>query len=415
MFNTDSWQEIFDSLTRHKLRTSLTAFGVFWGIFMLVNLMGVGVGLKNGAEANIGRLNNAVYVWASRPTSIPYRGLTKGRSIGLDDDDLQALLLRIPEIDLIAQKNSMGSQFATHKNNGESFEISGIVPIELPAKGFRLLAGRFFNDFDQNQSRKNVVIGQRVREVLFAEEDPIGQAISIWGVSFMVVGVVQPSALNGWAQRDMSTIFLPHNTLRKTFNQRDAIHVMMITPKPGVNSAQLENKIVPLLQERHWVHPNDKGVIRSYNVQKDYNEIQSLFGGITAFSWIVAIGTIIAGVVGVGNIMLITVKERTREIGIRKALGATPANIIGTILQESLAITLISGYAGLVCGVATIELIGRLASNNKGGIGTFVNPQVSFSTAATAILILVVAGAFAAYLPARKAASVDPVIALQDE
>lgn len=416
MLDADAWREIFENLRRHKLRSILTAFGVFWGIFMLVNLMGVGQGLKNGAESNIGQLKNAVYIWTGRPTSIPYKGLTKGRYAALNDEDVAALAARIPAIDVIAPGNGMGTQFTTRKDKVDSFEINGLLPVELTTKGYILNEGRFLNQYDLDDERKNVVIGQRVREMLFdADENPIGEQIQFLGVTFMVVGVISPSALSGWAQRDLSKIFLPQSTLRKTFGQKDRIHRILITPKEGVEAAVVEEAVVKLLQERHKVHPKDRGVIGSYNIQKDYNRIQSLFGGITAFSWVVAIGTIIAGVVGVGNIMLISVKERTREIGIRKAIGATPTKIIGAIVQESLIITLVSGYAGLVAGVLSIELIAKIAANAKGGTGTFLNPQVSFGTALIAILVLIIAGCCAAYLPARKAAAVDPVIALQDE
>lgn len=415
MIDRDSWREILDSLSRHKLRTTLTAFGVFWGIFMLVNLMGVGSGLKNGAEANMGSLKNAVFIWSGRPTSIPFKGLSRGRYVGLNDADLEALRARIPELDVIAPGNGIGTQYTVYENKGDSFDIDGIAPVELRAKGYELLDGRFLNDFDQQERRKNVVIGERVREVLFADENPLGKQIQIRGVPFMVVGIIKPSALNNWAQRDTLKIFLPHSTIRKTFNQGDRVYRLLITPKEGGDAVELEKDVVALLQERHKVHPKDAGVIGSYNAQKDYNRVQNLFTGINVFSWIVAIGTIIAGVVGVSNIMLITVKERTREIGIRKALGAPPSSIVATILQESLAITLIAGYAGLAVGVGSVELIDAVASNAKGGFGTFLNPQVSFSTALVAIGVLLVAGSFAAYLPARRAAAVDPVIALQDE
>lgn len=416
MFDRDAWQEILDSLSRHKLRTVLTAFGVFWGIFMLVNLIGVGKGLRNGAEANIGTLKNAVYIWSSRPTSIPYKGLTIGRYVALRDNDLLAIQQKIPEADIIAPKNGYGNQYTVYKNRSDSFELTGITPVEFIAKGYDLLQGRFLNQHDQDFERKNVVIGERVREVLFSdEENPIGKQITVLGIPLTVVGVLSPSALNGWAQRDLSKVFMPHSTLRKTFNQKDRVFSFFVTPKPGFDAFELEQKVIKLLYERHKIHPKDYGVIGSHNSQKNYLKIENLFTGISVFSWIVAVGTIIAGAVGVGNIMLITVKERTREIGIRKALGATPMTIVATIVKESLAITLIAGYTGLFAGVMSLELIDKLASNTKGGMGTFLNPQVSFSTALIALFVLTLAGCLAAWLPAQKAASVDPVIALQDE
>jgi ABC-type antimicrobial peptide transport system, permease component len=275
------------------------------------------------------------------------------------------------------------------------------------------LEGRYLNRFDLMEERKSVVIGRRVKELLFEEdESPIGQRIKILGVQFQVVGVVEPSALNNWAQRELTRIYMPQYTLRKAFNQGSQVHSFSVTPVSGVDAAIVEKNVTNLLLRRHRVHPDDKGVIGSWNSQAQYDRVQSLFTGIAFFSWFVAIGTIIAGVVGVGNIMLITVKERTKEIGIRKALGATPASIISAIVQESLAITFLAGYAGLVAGVLVVELVDTFASDPN---TTFLNPEISFSTAIWAILVLLFAGAVASILPARRAANVNPVVALQDE
>lgn len=415
IFDSDLWQEIFDSIGRHKLRTLLTAFGVFWGIFMLVNLVGVGNGLRNGAEANMS-VKNAIFIWSGRPTSIPYKGLSKGRSMRMTDADIDALRNDVPGIDIVAPGNGMGLQFTQHGVKNDSFDISGIWPVEFVTKGYDLLEGRFINVNDLTAGRKTAVIGERVRKVLFdAKEPAVGETIEILGVQFKVVGVVKPQALNNWAQRDLNKIFLPHTTLRQTFNQRDTVHRLLITILPGFDAYQVERDVVASLQKRHKIHQKDRAVVGSYNAKKDVDRVNSLFQGIRVFSWFVAVGTIIAGAVGVGNIMLISVKERTREIGIRKALGATPANIVATIIQESLIITFVSGYMGLFVGVLSLELLASVASNVSGGPGTFLNPQINFDTALAALVVLIVAGALAAWLPARKAAAVDPVIALQSE
>ncbi|TVZ42052.1 putative ABC transport system permease protein [Alteromonadaceae bacterium 2753L.S.0a.02] len=415
IFDSDLWQEIFDSIGRHKLRTLLTAFGVFWGIFMLVNLVGVGNGLRNGAEANMS-VKNAIFIWSGRPTSFPYKGLSKGRSMRMTDADIDALRNDVPGIDIVAPGNGMGLQFTQHGVKNDSFDISGIWPVEFVTKGYDLLEGRFINVNDLTAGRKTAVIGERVRKVLFdAKEPAVGETIEILGVQFKVVGVVKPQALNNWAQRDLNKIFLPHTTLRQTFNQRDTVHRLLITILPGFDAYQVERDVVASLQKRHKIHPKDRAVVGSYNAKKDVDRVNSLFQGIRVFSWFVAVGTIIAGAVGVGNIMLISVKERTREIGIRKALGATPANIVATIIQESLIITFVSGYMGLFVGVLSLELLASVASNVSGGPGTFLNPQINFDTALAALVVLIVAGALAAWLPARKAAAVDPVIALQSE
>lgn len=415
LFDTDVWREILEVLKRHKLRTALTAFGVFWGIFMLVVLMGAGNGLKNGAESNFTAAKNSVFIWSGRPTSIPYKGLSRGRYVRLNDSDMEALYQRIPEIKHISPSNGMGSRPVHFEEKSETYELSGIQPIEIKAQGFRLLAGRFLNELDIEDKRKVVVIGSQVREVLFGSTDPIGKTVRISGVRFLVVGVVAPASLSDWAQRDTRRVYFPNTTLRSTFNQRDVIHRMLIAPNSGINTGWLETQIQTVLKERHKIHPNDHGVIGSYNAQKDYQRVQSLFSGIRLFSWFVAIGTIIAGVVGVGNIMLISVKERTKEIGIRKALGATPRAIVSTILQESIVLTFISGYLGLVAGVLVVEGISRALPPSTSGSNFFSNPEIDFNTALTAIIVLLIAGAIASLMPARRAANVNPVVALQDE
>ncbi|WP_075187109.1 ABC transporter permease [Teredinibacter haidensis] len=412
LFDRDFWLEIFDSVRRHKLRTFLTAFGVFWGIFMLVNLLAAGNGLRNGSKASMGKLTNSVHIWSGRPTSIPYKGLIKGRYIRMNDGDIEAIK-QMDDIDVVAPNNGIGDHFVSRGVKGDTFTISGIWPIELDVKGYRLIEGRFLNQLDLLERRKTVVIGERVREILFdKDEQAIGGLIKMWGVPFQVVGVIAPSALNDWAQRDLNRVYMSQYTLRKTFNQRNDVHVIMVTPKKGVHAAVVEARVIRLLKERHRIHPDDNGVIGSWNAQKNFERVEGLFSGIKLFSWFVAIGTIIAGVVGVGNIMLITVKERTKEIGLRKAIGATPVSIISSIVQEALVITFFAGYLGLVVGVLTVELTSKFAQSAN---STFMNPEISFSTAILAIGVLLVAGALASILPARKAARVNPVIALQDE
>lgn len=416
LFDADHFREIFDSLQRHKLRTLLTAFGVFWGIFMLVNLIGVGKGLENGTYANFNKTKNAIFIWTGRPTSIPYKGLAKGRMVNLRDADIQAIKQQIQGLKYIAPANGLGSHFVSSGVKGDTFDIRGIEPVEIELRGYNLVYGRFLNDLDIQDERKFIVVGQGVSDVLFGKKvNPVGEQVTVLGVQFTIAGVVTPFALNNWAQRDMDMVFMPRTTLRRTFNQSDRVHFMIVAPEDGKDAFEMEAEITQLIQERHKVHPKDFGVVGSYNTQKDFNRVQAMFSGISTFSWVVAIGTIIAGVVGVGNIMLISVKERTKEIGIRKAIGATPGNIVSQIVTEALMITFIAGYFGLIAGVLTIELIDKLFSNAKGGTGTFINPEVSFSTALAAIVVLLFAGFLASLLPARKAALVDPVIALQDE
>lgn len=417
MIDIDKWQEIYMTVKRHKLRTGLTAFGVFWGVFMLVVLLGAGNGLESGVKRAFERSENLVYVWTSGKTTLPYAGLSKGREVKLNDADIAALLRNVDGVATIAPTNHMGSQYVERLDKNDVLQVSGEYPALITMQPFDIVDGRFINELDMRERRKVAVIGSRVREVLFEPgENPVGKDIEINNVFFQVVGVfhsLRPSRDN--AERESERIMMPNTTLRHVFNQRDQVHRLILVPEPGVRSEIIEERVEALLKERHKVHPQDPSAIGTFNMQKEYEKVQGLFTGIEIFSWLVAIGTIFAGVIGVGNIMLITVKERTREIGIRKALGARPASIVFMIVQESVVITAVSGYLGLVVGVALLETINRLLTRLGNDSRFFTNPEISFETAFIAIGALIVAGLLAAWLPAAKAASIDPILALQEE
>jgi len=418
MIDWDKWQEIYLTLKKHKLRTTLTAFGVFWGIFMLVVLLGAGNGLKNGVVGMFGGQANTVYMWSGAPTQIPYAGMQKGRKLALKDEDLVAIRQGCPELDVLTGNNDLGrwdgAQYVVRGTKFGAFPTKGIQPANQQLKAYSMQQGRFINAADIEDKRKVAVIGTRVQETLFdAGENPIGQSIEIRGIYFLVVGVFNGPKSGDNAQEDAETVLIPNSTLRYTFNQLGWIGHIELTPKPGFDAVALEEKVKKIIMERNKVHPDDVGVIGSFNVQKEFNKFMALFAGITAFSWAVAIGTLIAGAIGVGNIMLIVVKERTKEIGVRKAIGATNASIIAMVIQEALVITLFAGYWGLVVGVFLLESIGRLLGGGNGGV--FANPEINLSTAFLAMAILVVAAILAALLPASKAASVNPIVALQDE
>jgi putative ABC transport system permease protein len=302
-----------------------------------------------------------------------------------------------------------------HKSKNGAFSVQGGFDGMENFNALKLLAGRPINGLDERERRKVAVIGQRVRDQLFAPgEEPVGSNIEINGISFLVIGVFQ-SLQNGGQQQEDERIYLPNDTLRYAFNQTGTIGSFVFTPKPGINASQTENDVKAYLAQINKVSPDDKGVFGSYNVQEDHDKVQGLFTGIEVFSWIVAIGTIFAGAVGVGNIMLIVVKERTREIGLRKALGATPASIVAMIMQESLFLTAVAGYAGLVVGAGLLELVAS-ALNAAGGKAGFMGPpELEFKAAITALTVLVISGVLASLMPAAKAAAVNPIVALQDE
>ncbi len=418
--DTEKWQEIFRTLGQHKLRTALTAFGVFWGIFMLTVLLGAGKGLENGVTNGFPRVSNFINIWSQGTTQVPYQGMPIGREILFDPGDAAAIVKNVNSVSLVKGQNSIGiwggtPPYTVYKSKNGAFAVQGGFANIEGIQALRIIKGRSINAFDEQQRRKVVLIGQRVAEQLFSkDEDALGKDITINGISFTVIGVFE-SLQRGNEQQQEERIYLPNDTLRYAFNQIGWVDNLIVVPKPGVHARVAEEDAKKYLAEIHKVSPDDKGVLDSFNLQDEYDKVQGLFLGITVFSWVVAIGTIFAGAVGVGNIMLIVVKERTREIGLRKALGATPASIIAMIMQESLLITAVAGYAGLVVGALTIEAVAKMLEASGGNSGFFSNPEVDFQTALMALAVLIAAGVLASLLPAAKAAAVNPIVALQDE
>lgn len=415
MFDIDRWQEIYNTIKKHKLRTALTAFGVFWGIFMLIVLLGAGKGLENGVMKNFDIAKNAVFVWATR-TSKEYEGLKPGRVIMLTNDDVIAIR-EIQEVGVVAPRNQLGGNFTVnYKSKSASFEVNGEYPDYVKVKPTNIVNGRFVNDLDIKERRKICVIGKRVRDVLFGEgEDAVGKYLIIKGIHFQVVGMFKSNAKGEEAMREEQTIFMPSTTMQYSYNQVNRVGFLALTPKEGIAAEVIETKVKNLLKKRHQVHPDDERAFGSANVEKEFQQVQGLFLGISGFSWLVSIGTILAGVIGVGNIMLIVVKERTKEIGIRKALGATPISIISLIVQEAIVITALSGYVGLLLGVGLVEGINQLLIAFDAESGFFANPEINLTTAVSATIVLIVSGTIAGLIPALQAASVNPVEALRDE
>ena len=415
MFDLDKWQEIFNSLQRHKLRTLLTAFGVFWGIFLLVLLLGVGKGLEKGVYSQFGRsATNRFVIWG-RSTRIPYKGLNPGRPIRLTTEDIEVIWNNVPEARYInASTNLWGNYTISYKNKDGSFAVRGELPDLLHVRYLKIPQGRFLNVPDIQGLRKVAVIGEQVHKVLFGKEEPLGKFINIKGVSFQVVGVFDVAGF-GNTQRQTELIYLPLTTLQHTFNQRNYIGSINVVVDEKVSVERIEAKTKELLKRRHSVAPGDNRAFGSWNASEEFGKLQALFRGIKIFLWIIGTGTIIAGIIGVSNIMLIIIKERTREIGIRKALGATPFSVVSLILQEAIFITAISGYTGLVASVGILEGVSYLMEKFGLQNDFFSDPEVEFPIAIAAICILVIAGTLAGFIPARSAANINPIEALRSE
>lgn len=414
MFDRDIWQEIFATMRKHKMRTALTALGVFWGIFMLVFVLGMGKGLENGVFRGFGnRAKNIMFVWTN-PTSLPYRGFQPGRAPRLTLDDIEAIRQNIPEVDRIAPRLNLGASPVSYQEQQENYSIRGELWDMIEIEAFKLHRGRYINPRDVEESRKVAVIGDRVREVLFGNnDDPVGKYIRVRGVEFRVVGVFGPEQVKPWTEEDLEAVVIPLTTMHRTFGTGNRVHYFICSADVLVST--MEPKVRSLLKERHNVAPDDPRGIGGFNLEEEYQSVRLLFNGISAFLWFVGIGTLLAGIVGVSNIMLIVVKERTREIGIRKALGATPGSVITMILTESIFLTSLSGYLGLLVGTAIIGGINYIMVVNGLEPDNFYNPQVNFTVGMGAIVLLILAGTVAGLIPAVQAARINPVDALKDE
>jgi putative ABC transport system permease protein len=418
MFDADRINEVLQTLSKNKLRTTLTAFGVFWGIFMLMIMLGSGQGLENGVTRSFGgSATNAVYMWTQQ-TTLPYKGLPRGRSFNFLQEDIQAIKDNVPELDVLAPSAQLGGYRGENNvSRGTKtgpFTVRGDFPENRFIQVFTLTSGRYLNDLDIKERRKVCVIAPRVEEVLFNKaESPLGQYIQVNGTYFKVIGTITTDKGGDDAEEKMQTIYIPFTTFQQAFNWGGKIGWFSMTAKPQFEASLMEEKVKKILAQRHRISPDDPYAIGSWNSQKEFKKIQGLFAGIKLLVWVVGIGTLLAGVIGISNIMLIIVKERTREIGVRRALGATPNSIITQIISESVLLTSMAGYFGLLAGIFLMEGVNKAIEGADSGM--FYQPGVELDVAIKALVILIISGALAGIIPARKAIAISPVDALRYE
>ncbi len=421
MFDLDRWTEIWSAIKKNKLRSFLTAFGVFWGIFMLMILAGAGNGLENGIRHGARSFaTNSCFVWTA-PTSKPYKGFKRGRRWNFNNADTEYLRKNIIEHEYMAPRlfaNRPGDNTIRGKRTG-SFSIMGDYPDYNRIDPHKMPKGRFINEVDIREKRKVCVIGTRVEEEMFDEgENPIGQYLRVAGIYYQVVGVHEPENPNiNFGGRKEETIYLPFSTMQQAYNYGDDVHFYAITVKEEHNVAVMEKKIIAALKERHSIAPEDYQAVSHVNLEKQMGQMNMLFSIIHIVVWVVGIGTLLAGVIGVSNIMLVTVKERTQEIGIQRALGATPGKIIGQIVSESVILTTVAGYLGLSIGVFLLDFISYwLEVMREAGSEIFIRtPEVNLNVAIAALTVLIISGLFAGWLPAKRAVRIKPIDALRDE
>ncbi len=407
--------EIWTSVRRNRLRTFLTGFSVAWGIFMLVILLGSGNGLKHGVLANFGGYaTNSIDLYGGR-TSKAWMGYQQGRRIRMTNSDMDILRREFPEIDRVAANSWYGTRTIAYGGEFATAFLRGSLPGIAGIEGVELSAGRFIDDEDIRRRRKSIVIDEPMRSLLFKDDDPLGKEIKVGNSIFTVVGIRK-----GDAQRNSSSCYIPLTTGQLLFNANDPeIHNAIVTVQ-GIETRQamddFEKRLLKRLAVEHRFAPDDRSALWIDNTMERYRSIMVVFGGINLFVWIIGLGTLLAGVVGVSNIMLVTITERTAEFGIRKALGARPASITRLILTESVCITAAFGYVGLVLGVTVMEAVDRYVvapQQTSGGPSVFLDPTVDLGIALGATIVLVVAGLVAGYVPARRAARLKTIDALR--
>ena len=410
MFDLDKWQEIFNTISKNKLRTLLTGFSVAWGIFMLIVLLGSGYGLENGVKKEFeGDAVNYITI-NSGVMSKAYKGMKPGRRINFSNEDHE-MLKDLEHVDYTSTRTRIFSNnLLSYKNEYGTFDIFAITPDYRQVESLSMIDGRFLNENDIGDYRKVVVLGRLVYEALFKNGgSAVDKYVKVSGVPFKVVGVFNDPG----SDRDLNRVYIPISTAQRVFNMGDYIRSVHFNLEGGTvaQSQQVIDEAKTRLSNKHKFDPDDRRAIFIFNSIENYQQFMNLFASIRLFIWIIGAGTIISGIVGVSNIMMIVVKDRTKEIGIRKALGATPFSIVSLILQESILITAVAGYIGLVVGVGLLELV----SSSLPAVDYFANPEINMNVALIATALLIVAGAVAGYVPARRAAAVKPVIALRDE
>lgn len=409
----DTYKEIMETLTRNKSRSLLTGFGVFWGVFMLVVLLGGGQGLKELLSNNFqGFATNSALVFA-QPTTKPYDGFRKGRQWNMVYQDVERLRAQVPELDVVTPMVSQWQRIVTAGDKKTTAGVKGLQPAYAKVEEPQIRYGRYINDMDMVQRRKVCVLGKKVYKTLFpGGGDPCGQLVRVDSVYYRVVGVDYAAGeikVNGGAEE---SVIVPITLMQETYGLGDAVHLISVTGKPGVVMSDVAPVMRAVIGRAHRVDPTDEKAITVFNTEVMFGMVDSLFTGVNFLIWLVGIGTLLAGAIGVSNIMMVTVRERTTEIGIRRAIGATPRTILGQIVAESILLTAVAGMSGILFAVAILQLL-EMANTTDGIVAAHF--QVGFWTAAGAVVLLALLGVLAGLAPAVRAMAIKPVDAMRDE
>ncbi|MFC4690633.1 ABC transporter permease [Dokdonia genika] len=419
MFSKDRWNEILEALNANRFRTLLTAFGVFWGILILVLLLALTNGLKNGVSADFGDFaTNSMFMW-SQGTSMSYKGLPKGRYFNFKLEDVEVLREKYPQLKYISPRNQLGgyngANNVTYKEKTGAFSVYGDYPEFIKQQPQDITSGRYISYSDIEEKRKICVIGEDVVKGLYDKgEEPLNTYIKINGVNFLVVGTFRDPKSSGDAEESANTIFVPFTTFSQAFNRADNVGWMAITAHDGTSITSIKEQVFTTMREQRSIHPDDKRAIGHFDLAEEFGRVMGLFSILTFVGYFVGSLVLLSGVIGISNIMLIVVKERTKEIGVRRALGATPWEIKSQILQESLVLTIISGMAGIAVAAGFIWVMNSIL-DQVGKVDNFANPSVNITVIFIALAILIISGLLAGFIPATRAIQMKPIDALRIE
>lgn len=421
LFSRDSWAEIIEALSSNWFRTILTAFGVLWGIFILVILLAAGNGLENGVKQGFaGMATNSMFMW-SQTASKPYKGLPKGRRYNFKTDDVAAIKQNVPHLQFVSPRNQLGGfRGANNVVRGlktGAFNVYGDYPEIIEQQPMDITAGRFINYSDINENRKVAVIGNQVQKAMYDPgEEIIGSYIKINGVNFMVIGSYKKNGNSGGDPEELQKeIYVPFTAFSQAFNMGDQVGWMAITAEDGSSITELKSQVFDVIKTRHSIHPEDDRAIGNFDLFEEFSKINGLFIALNFVAYFVGILVLLSGIIGISNIMLIVVKERTKEIGIRRALGATPWSIRSQILLESIFLTIISGMAGIVLASGVLWLVNFAMEGMDTSEMMFLNPSVNIGVVLIALAILIISGLLAGLIPAQNAIRIKPVDALRTE
>lgn len=412
MFDLDRWEEIWQTISRNRKRSIMTAFGVFWGIFMLTIMLGAGLGLKNALFSQLGDMSvNSCFFWGGR-TSIPYKGLPSGRYWQFENEYLAAIKKQVPNVRNVGSV-IWGSEYKFSRNDKKGdYSLVGYNPDFQQISPQPIRFGRFFNEIDMEQQRKVCILTEQVWLDLFpGGEDPVGSTIRMNNMYLTVIGMIKVPD-RGFRFHGDKSVLMPVSTMQQMYNMGHKLHSVAVAANDDADIKEVETNIKQLVFARHTISPDDTKAVYSQNLGEQVNKFNSLFGGIGTLTWIVGIGTLLAGLVGVSNIMLVIVRERTQEIGVRRALGARPRIIISQIMSESFVLTFVAGIFGLALAVA---LLSGAESVLTASAGRPIRPQISFGTGMLSMTVLILGSLLAGILPASRALRIKPVDAIREE